>query len=265
MPVKKLIFLLLIISFTPLKALAVFDWMVNEIQYTYGELDVPSFAEGNSESTHILTLQHADAWQFGDNFFFIDYLDSENNNDFNDSDIYTEWYFNFSLGKITKSDVGLGPIKDIGLLFGINYAKDSKVYKYLPGIRLSWDIEGFVFLNSDFTAYIDDSRGVNSGGAPKEDNSYMVDINWAYPFNIGKHLFSIEGHVEYIGERDNEFDQKVESWVLAQPQFRYDLGNTLFDKKEKFYIGIEWQYWNNKLGDKQTNENAIQALLVWRL
>ena len=33
--------------------------------------------------------------------------------------------------------------------------------------------------------------------------------------------FSIEGHLEYIGGRDNEFGGKVEPWILAQPQYRW--------------------------------------------
>ncbi len=48
----------------------------------------------------------------------------------------------------------------------------------------------------------------------------MVDFNFARPFNIGTLNFSVEGHVEYIGERDNE------------------------------------------LGDKDTDESTVQALLV---
>jgi hypothetical protein len=33
----------------------------------------------------------------------------------------------------------------------------------------------------------------------------MIDVNWAYPIEIGGQKFSIEGHAEYIDSRDNEF------------------------------------------------------------
>ena len=82
---------------------------------------------------------------------------------------------------------------------------DADVLKFLPGIRLSWNIPGFAFLNTDFTAYIDANEGVSGGGAPKEDDSFMIDVNWAYPIEIGGQKFSIEGHAEYIDSRDNEF------------------------------------------------------------
>ena len=66
---------------------------------------------------------------------------------------------------------------------------------------------------------------------------------------------SIEGHLEYIGGRDNEFGGKVEPWILAQPQFRWS-------PNEHLSLGLKYQYWLNKLGDGATDENTVQALLV---
>lgn len=244
---------------------AAMDWSVNEIQYQRGNLKAPSFAGGGCQSmTDIVTVQHASGWGIGDLFFFVDFLNDTRPDGFNDRDYYGELYANFSLGKITGKPVGFGPVKDIGLIAGVNKSGDAKVLKYLPGVRLSWDVPGFAFLNTDFTAYIDRSEGVANGGAPKEDNSHMLDINWAYPFNVGNQRFSIEGHVEYIGSRSNEFGGPVNAWILAQPQFRWDLGKALYSQPNHLYLGVEYQYWRNKLGDRQTSESRPQALLVWR-
>ena len=84
-------------------------------------------------------------------------------------------------------------------------------------------------------------------------------------FDIFCHgLFSIEGHIEYIGEHDNEFGDTVEAHILAQPQFRWDAGKTLFSSAEQVFVGIEYQYWKNKLGEKGTDESVVQFLAVWR-
>ena len=64
-------------------------------------------------------------------------------------------------------------------------------------------------------------------------------------------------HLEYFGERDNELGGKARSWILAQPQLRWDTD-------DRISLGIEYQFWMNKLGDGDTDENAIQALLVWK-
>ncbi len=246
------------------------QWSTTELQLQYGKLDVPTFVAprtGSTQNTFILTAQNASGWDWGDSFFFIDFLSARNNRGsaFNIEDAYGELYLNFSSSKILGVNYGDGLLRDIGLIQGFNYAADSNVFKFLPGIRFSWNLPGFAFLNTDFMAYLDFSRGVSSGGAPSETDSWMVDVNWAYPFDLGSQKFSIEGHVEYIDGRKNEFGGKVSSWVLAQPQFRWDIGNALSGKADRFFVGIEFQYWNNKLGDSATDETAVQALAVWRL
>lgn len=45
--------------------------------------------------------------------------------------------------------------------------------------------------------------------------------------------------------------------LLAQPQLRWRV-------TERVRMGIEYQYWMNKLGDGATDENTVQALLVWQ-
>lgn len=169
---------------------------------------------------------------------------------------------NFSLGKISGNKVGIGSVGDIRIIFGINYGADENVKKYLPGVRFLFDLPGFEFANLEVTAYIDDNAAVGHGGAPAEDDSFMIDFNWAYPFSVGSQDFSIEGHIEYIGERDNELDDTIEAHLLAQPQFRWDAGKAWFETPQQLFVGIEYQYWQNKLGDKDTDESAAQLLAV---
>ncbi len=240
------------------------DWSTTELHYQYGNLMVPGTIGRGDAETSILTYQHASGWKYGDNFFFVDFLDDSLTDGFNDSDYYGELYLNFSLGKILDRPLEIGPIKDVGIIGGLNIAGDANVRKYLPGIRLSMDFPGFAFFNMDITGYIDDSDGIPRG-APGEDDSFMIDFNWAYPLALGSHDFSIEGHIEYIGQRTNEFGAEVSDWVFGQPQFRYDLGKSLFATPNILYLGVEWQFWFNKLGDDDTDENVVQALVVWRL
>jgi nucleoside-specific outer membrane channel protein Tsx len=233
------------------------DWSNTEVHLQLGSLRRPTFAGGGKEATAIVTIQHASSWKWGDNFFFIDFLDSKDEDDFNDTDVYGEVYSNFSLGKITGKEIGVGPIRDVGVLLGVNFGFDANVLKFQPGLRLSWNIPGFTFLNTDFRAYIDANQGISSGGAPKEDDAFMFDVSWAYPFKLGRYDFSIEGHIEYLTARYNELGNRNAWWVLAQPQFRWHVNR-------RVAIGVEWQVWLNKLGDKRTNENSPQALLVWK-
>jgi nucleoside-specific outer membrane channel protein Tsx len=259
------------------------DWSTTEVQFQYGDLQ-KAFQGGGSASetggTSIVTLQHASGWKYGDNFFFFDYLNygttdvDKVNGDSGGSELYGEWYSNFSLGKMTGNDVSFLFVKDMGIIAGFNFAPEVNTHYYLPGVRFALDLPGFAFANLDVTAYIQDSTSDLGGGFGfKEDNSYMIDFNWALPFKIGSTSWSLEGHVEYIDGADSVavqrgvgelFDSKRESWVLAQPQLRLDLGEILYGAEGQLFVGIEYQYWNNKLGDKDTDESVVQALAVWR-
>ena len=244
------------------------DFSTTELQYQYGRLDVPTFAGGGKDNTSIVTIQHASGYKWGDVFFFIDFLRGENGhvNHFNDDDAYGELYVNFSSKKLLGIDYGKGLLRDIGLIQGLNVDVDANVFKYLPGVRFSWNIPGFAFLNTDFMAYLDFSSGVRPGtfNAPAETNSAMLDVNFAAPFQIGGQYFSFEGHIEFVLPRKNEFGADVAGHIFGQPQFRWDVGYALTGRKDRFFIGTEYQIWMNKLGDKKTDESAFQALAVWR-
>ena len=240
-------------------------WSNTEAHFMYGNYDTPTFAGGGSDDTFALQLQHASRWKYGNNFFFVNFANS-GNPEFNDGQMYAEWWSFFSWNRIRGKDAWSGPVAETGFIMGLNWSTDLKLRKYLPGVRFALNIPKFRFANLDFTAYIDDSGGIAEGGVPKEGNSFHVDFNWALPLNVGRQKFSIEGHVEYIGGRDNEFGDPVSWHFLAQPEFRYDLGNGLWGEESasRLFVGIELQIWINKLGDKNTDEIAPVALVVWR-
>lgn len=240
-------------------ATSIFDWQSNEIHVQYADQKQPFSTPTQYHATTVTTFQHADQWQYGDNFLFIDYVNREDL----DNDYYGELYVRLSAGK-TLNFQPVGPVKDIGLVLGVNAGYHTDVLKYLPGINLYWDIPGFVFFNTMFTAYIDDSGGLASGGVPSQSDSYMIDIAFGRPFTIGNQRFSIEGHIEYIGGRNNELGKPVAGHILAQPQFRWDAGHALFNEANRFFLGIEYQFWSHKLGDAKTRESIIQLLAVYR-
>jgi hypothetical protein len=236
------------------------DWSTTELQWQYGDLDQAYV--GGSENTMIWTWQHASGWKYGDNFFFLDWLDQDPG-----FDAYGEWYSNFSLGKITGNEMSMGPISDVGLLWGFNFGADPDVRIYLPGARLSWDVPGFAFFNTDFFAYLPDNDGVASGGAPDEEATFFADWNFSTKtLELGPTKWNIEGHVEYNAEADfKDVPGTREYWILGQPQVRCDISDLLGFEQPTVFAGIEYQFWVNKLGDPDTDESAVQALIVWRL
>ena len=52
------------------------EWSNTELHLAYGTLDIPTFAGGGDADHLVYTLQHASAWKYGGNFFFVDVLDA---------------------------------------------------------------------------------------------------------------------------------------------------------------------------------------------
>ncbi len=236
------------------------SWSKTQLHINRGDITNP-FTSLEAGTTNV-SLQHASGYDYGDNFFFIDYLNDDLEDDYQDRDFYGEWYSTFSLSKISGNDFSFGAISDVGLTAGFNASGEAKVLKYLPGVKVNWQAPGFSFLSTLVTAYIDDNEGIARGGAPSETNSWMLDIAWGYPFTIGSQHFNITGHIEYIAERENELGNDVKAWILAQPIITWDLGNAIDMKKDTLLIGLEWQYWHNKLGT-DTNESVPQLHVEW--
>jgi nucleoside-specific outer membrane channel protein Tsx len=250
-------------------------WSNTEVQLQVGGEFENSGAPGTLKGT-VTTFQHAGGWEYGDNFFFIDHSQYEGNNGLNDSsELYGEWYSNFSLSAITGNKLAFGPIKDIGVVAGFNYAPAVDSAWFLPGLTFALDIPGFAYATLNTSAYIH-SMGADKALAGNfntpfaiidEETSFMVDFAWALPFVIGNTSWSFEGHAEYIDGRtqiNNFGSTELESWVLIQPQIRLDVGKLLGMPAQRLFAGIEYQYWKNKLGTKGLDDNTAQFLAVWR-
>ena len=236
-------------------------WSVTEVQYQVGSAR-KEHTVSPTGTQHLITFQHASGWSLGENFFFVDMACCSGAGGAN-RDIYMEWYPFLSLGAITGKEIAWGPVRGIGPLGGINWGAQDKVLKITPGFRLQLDLPGFAFANLDYLYLVDRSAGLAEGGAPKDDNSHLIDFNWALPFNIGSGAFSLEGHAEWQSSRNTEVGH-APYWILMQPQLRLDVGKALAGSPGRFFAGTELHIWINKFGFEDADEVIPQFLAVFR-
>ena len=91
-------------------------------------------------------------------------------------------------------------------------------------------------------------------------NAYAVELK----FDIGRQSFWFTGHAEYIGATTNEMGDAVKGWILAQPQLGWDGGKAVTGATNQLFLGVEYQYWRNKLG-VANDDNIAQLWVMWRL
>ncbi len=233
-----------------------------ELHFQYGNYVNPF--SGERHYARVLTFQQASRWSLGDSFFFLDWTDDGGADGFNEKGMYGEWYPTLSLGRVANRTIGVGPLRDVALIGGLNFGNDADIFKVVPGGRLSWDVPGFFFLNTDFGAAFDKSSGVERGGAPRAGVSFVMDVNWGAGFDVGPQSFVFAGHAKYEGARTNELGHPVRASLLAQPQLGWDIGKAATGHAGQLFLGMEYQYWWNKLG-VDDGDNVAQLWLMWRL
>ena len=77
-----------------------------EFHLQYGKHKNPFSAA--TQQTFVFTVQQAAGWKLGDSFFFIDYLNDDARDGFNDRDFYGEWYPTLSFGKLANKELRVG-------------------------------------------------------------------------------------------------------------------------------------------------------------
>lgn len=248
------------VGLAPVVAEAQREFSQTEFHYQGGsavigdELSPPGFQ-------HTLTLQHASGWSHGDHFFFTDLVCCED--PVSNRDMYLEWYSTFSLGAIADKEISFGPVRDLGLIVGVNWAAQPRIALLAPGVRLALDLPGFAFSSLNVVWLVDRSGGIANGGTPRGDGRLNLTFSWALPFAVGDHAFSVEGHGEWHGPRAIETGERQPFMVLLQPQVRWDVGKAMGGAAGRILIGTELQVWRNKYSVEDVHEFLPQLLVVW--
>lgn len=256
---RSIIFLASFILFTILGSTGfahAFEWTDNEVQLLYGT-GFREPASANYLSREILTFQHIDGYKYGRNFFFVDTIFTQAG-DPDSTKLYSEGYTYLSLNKLTGLKIPSGIFKDFNLAAGINIGSESggsKPLVYLYGISMELNLPKITFFSIDIL--INDAREPESG----KGVSWQITPVWALPFEIGDIKFSFEGFFDIITSKD----ERTKQTILAQPQLRWDAGRHFNLKDNKLFVGIEYQYWENKYGIEWLDESFPQVMVVWKI
>lgn len=239
-----LVFLLLYLTASSASA-AVFDWTSSNIQLLHGS----GFRLGSSERSTV-TVEHANGWKYGSNFFFVDIIHRNDTS----TEIYSEVYSYLSFNKISGRDFSVGYIKDFALMAGLNIGNkpENRNFKaYLLGINAEFSVPNFDYLQLSVSAYKNDSVSQKYGT--------QITPVWSVPFEIANVKFKFRGFTDFSFGDTNATGTFT---ILAQPQLLLDVGDLAGLPSNKLYIGTEYIYWHNKFGVKGVEEHAPQAMII---
>lgn len=205
--------------------------------------------ELGDQQRSIITVEHANGWAYGDNFFFVDVTNPDRNGNQTGTGYYAEFSPRLSFGKMFGADLSSGIIRDYLITTTLELPEEPVDKTYLYGLAIDLDLPGFAFFQTNF--YIRNSQ------APGVDTGHQITLAWLYPFHTGSLNWVFEGFLDYAFGED-----PLEDNLLTAPRLLLDLG-ALAGSPSKIYAGVEYQYWDNKFGIDGVTESVAQAMLKW--
>ena len=219
-------------------------WSSTNVQLLYGS-NYNTGLGGDAERT-IMTVEHANAWKYGDNFFFLD-ITNPNKSASTTTGLYAEFSPRFSLGAMTGKDLSLGIIKDF--LITTTLEAGDGFHNYLYGIAADLNLPGFTFFQFNWYAVRDEVTA--------DDKGSQVTLVWLVPFNIGGADMTFEGFADYAYGLD-----KSEDNLLTAPRLLIDVSK-YFGAPGTLQAGVEYQIWRNQYGVDGQDEDVAQMMVKW--
>ncbi|MGO3228847.1 MAG: outer membrane protein OmpK [Oceanisphaera sp.] len=255
------------------------NWSDTFVGYRYGT----QFTEPTIDKKvkkHVLSLTHASGYDYGQNFFNVDLLQSDSNDpaagdEGNDGDkgafeAYVTYRHQLHLGKIFNTDLSFGPVKEVGLTAGFDLNTKNTTFAprkqmLVVGPTLKFDVpKGFV----DFSVLYAHER--NHKNIPainvNEDvtfNDYTIyNLTWGVPFDLGPVPMKFQGFGNYITPKGLGMTDET----LVRTNLMVDVGQLAFNKSNTVWAGVGYEYWRNKFGNQDKvgiDTDAVTANLEW--
>jgi nucleoside-specific outer membrane channel protein Tsx len=251
-------------------AVSAADWSDTSIGFRTGSKFAEPFGS-NDITKNIVNLNHVSGYKYGTNFFNADFLMSDEKDPASAGsgvgaqEVYIVYRNTVDLQKAAGVDVKFGPVKGMGVTFGfdVNAKTDagynSKKRMFVVGPTFFVDVPGF--LNVSLLVLKESNAPCSTFGTPSCKARYDYDVHpmltaaWGIPIPGGLPL-SFEGFVNFIASKGkNEFGGGTAPETNIDMQLMYDV-STLYGGKGTFKVGIEYQYWKNKFGNKTTAAGA---------
>jgi nucleoside-specific outer membrane channel protein Tsx len=238
---------------------------------------------------NIANLTHVDAYQYGTNFFSIDFLQSTNADPtapiiqnavapYNFSgqgslELYALYRGSLSGNAVTHSKMfSFGFLKDISLSYGGD--GESQNTEFAPnkrdivgGIQFAFDVPGF--LTVAVQAYHEwNHNGLaqagNQLGIPPTYNSDFnpytgtvnfkttpeFEVTYLQPLSFFKLPLSISGFANIVMPKGKDgFGNNTRTEILTANRLTLDLGDVMFHRPKLLDVFVGYKYWLNKFGN----------------
>ena len=225
-------------------------WQNNSLSYLYGKT-----YEVNPPIQQTLTYEHVSGWSVGDLFIFVDGAKYNGQKDSGSGEfgLYGEFSPRFSLSKIFGTEIKSGLVSDVLLATTYEFG-EGDVETFLAGPAVDFNLPGFDYFQ--LNVY---KRMPQDG---RDGESIQITPVWAITIPFGQSSILFDGFIDWNIKNDGTYHANLH----FNPQLKYDLGKAMQLKEKQLYVGVEYSYWKNKYGIKDSpyfdTDQSVTNLLV---
>jgi nucleoside-specific outer membrane channel protein Tsx len=250
------------LAFTPMVQAA--DWSDTALSLRYGT----TFAEpydNNADGSRtdikktILALTNVTGYKYGTTFINIDFLQSDGKDPGGGiaghagaQEVYGVFRNTFDIGKVTGMKLAMGPVRGLGLTAGIdlntkNDGYASKKRMFVVGPTVMFEVPGFLNVSA---LLFDESNAPNAIASRYHyKNHAAFEADWG--IGILDLPLTFNGYAVFITAKGkDEFGAQTAPETHLDADLMLDAGSLAGLSKKTWLIGVEYEYWRNKFGNK---------------
>ena len=220
--------------------------------YGGGFKNVPNKDETASLAT--MTIEHASTHDWGGIFMFVDRHQGEKDSS---GKPYKETFGKVSPKfKVATFDDSF--IKQVNLAGVYEFSSTTTGFaqdNYWIGIGadLNLPVPGMKYASATLYHSFNNAKLGNGKKSKGDDQKITLTSAWE------KDNFLIDGYVDFAF--NNEFDN-VKNSIHLNPQIKYNI-QPMLGIDNRLEVGIEYDYWKNKIGLDGVDQNAVAALVKY--
>jgi len=142
------------------------------------------------------------------------------------------------------------------IAFSSEFGKGD-VGSFLMGAGFDLNLPGFNYFSINiYKRFIEKDR---------DGETIQITPSWGMSQTVWGSKMTFEGYIDWNINSDGDYHSNLH----FNPRLKYDLGNLLNIKQDKARFGVEYSYWKNKYGIKDssffdTDESALSVFLNYQ-
>ena len=250
------------LAFTPMVQAA--DWSDTSLSLRYGTTFAEPYdnnADGSRKdiTKAILALTNVTGYKYGTTFINIDFLESDHNDPGGGvagnpgaQEVYGVFRNTLDIGKVSGTSFKMGPMRGLGLTAGIDvntkndgYASKKRMFVIGPTVML--EVPGFLSLSA--LLFDESNAPVAIARRYHYKNHAAFEADWSIA--VMDLPLSFNGYALFITAKGkDEFGAQTAPETHLDMDLMLDAGSLMGLPKKTALVGVEYEYWRNKFGNK---------------